>query len=544
MIKPLRLSKRCMALLLLLSLLALTACGSRAEAATMYLKHTEGTVAVSDDAGKEVPLLEDLGLYSGYGVDTRSESYAWISLDDVKLTKMDQDSEIAIKKEGRNLEIEVISGALFFNVTRPLEEDETMTIRSSTMMTGIRGTCGWVSLSEDGEQMSVWLLEGRVSCEAGGKQETVRAGEMAVLTRSGEITVTGFAASDVPAFVLEEIEEDDSLARKILEDSGIDVLNPEDPAIVQYRAILSQADTFFDYEYSGDDEPEISYKYALVQMQTGYQIPALVLEQEVISYWDGDVCSAKVFQYDPDSQTVIRVEEALREGVASAGGYRGTLALAGDGIGILETSWSSGNGMGQIRLAMMEGNGLRWDTVFDGFLFDEPSPMETVGSLPISWFDLSDSGGLDNWASGAVPQPSGTPESDAAFQPSDTPEPDGGGESLLAPYAGTYTAYETFHDGYGGGSPLKDVTLAEDGVVTGGGTSFYDFESNGVMPSSVEEQADGSIVIRFSQDEYYTLYPAGVALGSYEDVVDSGNVNLRYFCFDGGVMEIVYYKLP
>ena len=125
-------------------LLPLVACGNDTTATTMHLKRTEGTVVVLDDAGKDVPLLENLGLYSGYGVDTESESYAWIDLDDVKLTKMDQESEIAIQKEGKALDIEVISGSLLFNVTQPLEDDETMDIRTSTMLIGIRGTCGWV----------------------------------------------------------------------------------------------------------------------------------------------------------------------------------------------------------------------------------------------------------------------------------------------------------------------------------------------------------------------------------------------------------------
>lgn len=80
-------------LLTLSLLLSLTACGGNdTTAATIRLIRTEGTVAVSDDAWKEVPLLENLGLHSGYGVGTSPESYAWINLDDTKLTKMDQES--------------------------------------------------------------------------------------------------------------------------------------------------------------------------------------------------------------------------------------------------------------------------------------------------------------------------------------------------------------------------------------------------------------------------------------------------------------------
>lgn len=247
----------CTALLLSLSLLlSLAACGNQARATTMHLKHTEGTVAVSDDAGEDVPLLEDLGLYSGYGVDTRSSSFAWINLDDVKLTKMDENSEIAIQKEDKFLEIEVRSGSLFFNVTEPLEDDETMNIRTSTMLVGIRGTCGWVEVP-DPAHMNVYLLEGRIRCETEEEQETVTAGEMAVMAETGEITVTAFTAQDIPAFVMEEIEGDDDLMRTIPGSSGIDASTPPDstdaqPSSEQTGLLDAYVGTYTVYDnYSG-----------------------------------------------------------------------------------------------------------------------------------------------------------------------------------------------------------------------------------------------------------------------------------------------------
>ena len=212
-----------LAVLALAVSLLLTSCGGGAKAASMHLRRSEGRVSVFDDDGKGLEPAENLGLYSGYGVDTRSESYAWIDLDKVKLTKLDQDSEIEIKKEGKHLTIEVLSGSLFFNVTEPLAGDETMEIRTSNMIVGIRGTCGWVTLSVDEDQLSVYLLEGKVRCQADGEKETVRAGEMAVMTEDGQITVEEFSAADIPAFVMEEIEDSDDLAEAILDDSDIDV---------------------------------------------------------------------------------------------------------------------------------------------------------------------------------------------------------------------------------------------------------------------------------------------------------------------------------
>ncbi len=204
--------KRILALTLTLSLL-LTSCGGGAEATTMCLRKTEGMVGIFDDGSKEITPRDGLGLYSGYGVDTSSESYAWIDLDGVKLTKLDEDSDIAITKEGRKLEIEVKSGNLFFNVTEPLADDESMNIRTSTMLVGIRGTCGWVT------QDAVALLEGTVEVTAGEQSVTITAGEMAVLTKEGVLEAEPITAASIPAFVWEEIADDEKLREPVLDSS-------------------------------------------------------------------------------------------------------------------------------------------------------------------------------------------------------------------------------------------------------------------------------------------------------------------------------------
>lgn len=199
--------------------LFLTACGPSASAAAMSLAKAEGTVGIADGDGKSVPVAEDRSLYSGYQVGTEAKSHAWISLDDVKLVKMDEESAIELRKENRNLEIFVNSGQLFFNITEPLEENETLDIRTSTMTVGIRGTCGWVSVLEEGH-MQVCVLEGKVHCEvtdsvSGQSAEAeVSAGERADLyirSEEGEdaaceIVKSKISRSDIPDFVLEEVD--------------------------------------------------------------------------------------------------------------------------------------------------------------------------------------------------------------------------------------------------------------------------------------------------------------------------------------------------
>lgn len=233
--------------------------GMSASAATMFLRKMEGAVTVSDAEGKSIEPAENLGLYSGYGMGTEAESFAWIDLDKVKLAKLDEYSEAAISKDGKNLSIEIQSGSLFFNVTEPLADDETMEIRTSSMMVGIRGTCGWVT------ENTAALLEGTVTVTAEGQSATVSAGEMAILTDEGTLEVKPFTTSSVPAFVAVELEDDEVLAEEVKDDAGIDVLDPVDPICLRDMYTYSRSLTYnadgelcAEGEYFADEQGRIA----------------------------------------------------------------------------------------------------------------------------------------------------------------------------------------------------------------------------------------------------------------------------------------------
>ena len=189
--------------------------GSGASAASMFLRKTEGTVAVADAEGADIEPAENLGLYSGYTVGTGEESYAWIDLDKVKLAKLDENSAAEITKDGKNLSIDVQAGGLFFNVTEPLADDETMEITTSSMMVGIRGTCGWVT------QNSAALLEGTVTVTAGEQSVTITAGEYAWLTDDGALEVWELTFASIPSFVARELLDDEALHQTVFEASGL-----------------------------------------------------------------------------------------------------------------------------------------------------------------------------------------------------------------------------------------------------------------------------------------------------------------------------------
>lgn len=206
-----------------------------ASASTLRLTKTEGTVSATNQNGRSLPVFADMQLYSGYQAATQEASYAWISLDDSKLTKLDAVSEAEVRKKDKKLELLLKSGNLFFHVAEPLEGDETLDIRTSTMVTGIRGTAGWVQVI-DGGHTQVYILEGSVQSAVSDpvtgqiRQISVGSGQMAdfYVYGSGHASrcsavLRTFDASEVPGFVCVEVAGDEALQQKIAAASGLDV---------------------------------------------------------------------------------------------------------------------------------------------------------------------------------------------------------------------------------------------------------------------------------------------------------------------------------
>lgn len=229
---------------LALFLAALTLCltafpaaaAESATAATMQLMKTEGTVDVTNGSGRSLTKRDNMRLYNGYHVKTGAASYAWVDLDSAKLTKLDAVSEVEVRGSGKKLELLLSSGNLFFNVTRPLEEGETLNVRTATMVVGIRGTCGWLKIN-DRWSTEISVLEGTVQCNVTDpvtgqvKTASVQGGEKAVATvypqnQTGDkcdISQERLEPGDIGGFVLEELAKDPELCAAIYEASGLDV---------------------------------------------------------------------------------------------------------------------------------------------------------------------------------------------------------------------------------------------------------------------------------------------------------------------------------
>ena len=224
-----------MALLLVWSLM-LPAAAETAAAATLRLEKAEGTVTVSTAAGRTVSTTDGMRLYSGYVLETGTDSYAYVSLDSAKAVKLDASSRGEVSKSGKKLELKAVSGKLFFNVTAPVKEDESLNIRTSTMVTGVRGTAGWVEMV-DRSVSRVHLLEGTLTVTAaepstGELRRTVITGGQTVTaavngaSRPGQqasLTVAELREEDVPAFVAVELAKDPALQEKVAKNSPLSV---------------------------------------------------------------------------------------------------------------------------------------------------------------------------------------------------------------------------------------------------------------------------------------------------------------------------------
>lgn len=184
-------------IILIVGTLPISAMAASATASTMRLEKYQGSVAVKNASGKTLGTSGKMRLYSGYQVTTARGSYAYISLDGSKSIKLDASSKVTIAQQGRKLEVLVNYGKLLFDVNQPLDKDETLNIRTSTMVTGVRGTIGWVEVNEKDESQ-LKLIEGKTTV-------------MLVNPLSGETQTTEISSGQALSSIMQDIPGDDGI---------------------------------------------------------------------------------------------------------------------------------------------------------------------------------------------------------------------------------------------------------------------------------------------------------------------------------------------
>ncbi|MGN0710886.1 MAG: FecR domain-containing protein [Anaerovoracaceae bacterium] len=175
--------------------------GNNAQATSMKIAGTKGTVGITDNKGENIKAKNDMRLANGYKVATAQESYCYINLDDTKAVKMDSNTKVAVEKSGKKIELKVKSGQILFDVPKKLSGNESLNIKTSNMTTGVRGTRGIVYVHNAKEYSNLEILEGRV---------TIQETEIVLLNGSLEIktkdTVTVLVAGEKATIVSRENE--------------------------------------------------------------------------------------------------------------------------------------------------------------------------------------------------------------------------------------------------------------------------------------------------------------------------------------------------
>ena len=216
---------------IILSLLATTVPAQAAEGTAyqgMRLSKTQGIVAVFDTVNKPQKATNNMKLLSGYNIATSAASYAWINLDNNKLIKMDALSKVEFTSTGKNHVVDVTLGKAFFDISKDLEKDESLIIRTKSMVASInKGTSAEISI-ENGNTTIVGL-DGKIDCVVVDvtmgqlKPVEVLSGKKVELkpTDSG-ISVTTKTAKkvDISGFSKLQIAQDSVLKDRITKASG------------------------------------------------------------------------------------------------------------------------------------------------------------------------------------------------------------------------------------------------------------------------------------------------------------------------------------
>ena len=157
-----------------------------------------------------------------------------------------------------------------------------------------------------------------------------------------------------------------------------------------YRVVIEKASSY-DYDI-GDARPTGTYRYALVTLQAGDMVPALLLSQETNDYME----HVRVFLYDLDSNKLHQPTEALLMGAAGIGGYRGGLSLSNGRIGLQLSTVSAGTGAMDVYRITVAGETLKMESTWSGRMDLVPDDM---AFKQIEWFEITDSKGLESLSS-------------------------------------------------------------------------------------------------------------------------------------------------
>ena len=239
-------------LVLLAGMFPHTALADSYTAATMRLLHYEGSVEIEDASGNPRAVMENARFNSGEAMKTAAASSASVGLDEGRIVTLDEKSRVEFEKKDGSVSMNLTEGKLFLDVSKKLSGNETMDIKTSTMVVGIRGTIVYVSSEpvtdenalnmesvdlkglspEKGSIVSIsqiGVLEGTAQItylDNSNREQSVSvdAGQKATVPEYSEdaegipeLSVSDLTKDDIEGFVLNQVTSDKAIINRVKE---------------------------------------------------------------------------------------------------------------------------------------------------------------------------------------------------------------------------------------------------------------------------------------------------------------------------------------
>ena len=239
-------------------------------AKTMKLVRAEGTVKIEQEGGKLKPIRKNARFESGEALITGAGSLASVSRDDTKIVTLQADSRAEFTKMNKQLALKLTKGALFFEVTQKLNDDESFEIRTSTITAGIKGTSGYFYVDEEGRD-TMTITDGKVlisavNPETGERKYAEISGGQRVVVHlysesdddhdTIELDIQDLAEEDLEDFVLKMLGDNERLLTRVCEYTGWDRMKLRELINALLVANLSSGETVPSSEDT--TEPETS----------------------------------------------------------------------------------------------------------------------------------------------------------------------------------------------------------------------------------------------------------------------------------------------
>jgi hypothetical protein len=164
---------------------------NRIKATTMRLLRIVGEVNLTEK-GKDKTAMTDIRLGDGNVLSTGTQSLVSVGLDDTKIVSLEENSRCEFHQKGKKTELMLTDGSLFFDVRKALEENESLDIKSSTMVVGIRGTSGYVWNDKAKGTQHIIITDGHVIIKA----TNPKTGETIEQELSGSYMLTAYLYDD------------------------------------------------------------------------------------------------------------------------------------------------------------------------------------------------------------------------------------------------------------------------------------------------------------------------------------------------------------